>query len=68
MINNKSDNIEGLFLEALVGSPVSVFLITGIQLKGMLSSCGERVVTVERAGHTQMVYKHAISTIRLADS
>lgn len=42
--------------------PVSVFLVNGIKLHGMIDGFDEQVVMLKN-GITQMIYKHAISTI-----
>lgn len=42
--------------------PVSVYLISGIKLKGQVQSFDQYVILL-RSTITQMVYKHAISTI-----
>ena len=42
--------------------PVSIFLVNGIKLHGVVDSYDEHVVML-RNSITQMVYKHAISTI-----
>ena len=42
--------------------PVSVFLVNGIKLHGSIEQVDDRVITLKN-GVTQMVYKHAISTV-----
>ena len=42
--------------------PVSVFLVNGIKLHGVIDSFDQYVVMLKNA-ITQMVYKHAISTV-----
>ena len=42
--------------------PVSVYLINGIKLQGQIESFDQYVVLL-RNSVTQMVYKHAISTV-----
>jgi host factor-I protein len=41
---------------------VSIFLVNGIKLHGSIEHVDERVITLKN-GVTQMVYKHAISTV-----
>ena len=62
MSNNK--NLQEHFLEALHKEkmPVSVFLINGIKLHGMIDHYDEHVILLKN-GVTQMVFKHAISTV-----
>ena len=42
--------------------PVAIYLINGIKLQGQIESF-DRFVVQLKAGVTQLVYKHAISTI-----
>ena len=42
--------------------PVSVFLVNGIKLHGVIDSYDEHTVMLKNS-ITQMVYKHAISTV-----
>ena len=44
------------------GVPVSIFLINGIQLTGIIEAFDSYVVLL-KSGSTQLVYKHAISTV-----
>jgi host factor-I protein len=44
------------------GEMVAVFLINGIKLHGMIEKYDEHVLLFKNAA-TQMVYKHAISTV-----
>lgn len=42
--------------------PVSVFLVNGIKLHGVIDGFDEHVIMLKN-GITQMVYKHAVSTV-----
>lgn len=42
---------------------VTVFLINGVKLQGMITWFDDSSLLLRRDGHTQLVYKHAISTI-----
>ncbi len=42
---------------------VTVFLINGVKLQGVITFFDETSLLLRRDGHTQLVYKHAISTI-----
>jgi host factor-I protein len=42
--------------------PVSIFLVNGIKLHGLVDSFDEHVIMLKNAV-TQMVYKNAISTV-----
>lgn len=43
--------------------PVTIFLVNGFQLKGLVKGFDNFTVILENEGKQQMVYKHAISTI-----
>lgn len=43
--------------------PVTIYLINGFQLKGLVKGFDNFTVILEFEGKQQMVYKHAISTI-----
>ncbi|PJD91602.1 MAG: RNA chaperone Hfq [Legionella sp.] len=43
-------------------TPVSIFLINGIKLHGVVDDYDEYVVMLKSAA-TQMIFKHAISTV-----
>ena len=67
MSNNSLNKIQLLqdpFLNALRKEhiPVSIYLVNGIKLQGNIESFDQYVVLL-RNTLTQMVYKHAISTI-----
>ena len=67
MSNNSPNKIQLLqdpFLNALRKEhiPVSIYLVNGIKLQGNIESFDQYVVLL-RNTVTQMVYKHAISTI-----
>lgn len=61
---NKGQNLQDLFLNILRREhiPVSMFLVNGIKLQGQVESFDQYVVLLKSTA-TQMVYKHAISTI-----
>lgn len=62
--NNKAQLLQDPFLNALRREhvPVSIYLVNGIKLQGQIESFDQYVVLL-RNTVTQMVYKHAISTI-----
>ncbi|GGI87057.1 RNA chaperone Hfq [Legionella impletisoli] len=61
-----SDNhvLQESFLKALVREkmPVSIFLVNGIKLHGIVDDYDEHVILLKNAV-TQMVFKHAVSTV-----
>jgi host factor-I protein len=64
IVNNKGQLLQDPFLNALRREhiPVSIYLVNGIKLQGQVESFDQYVVLL-RNTVTQMVYKHAISTI-----
>lgn len=65
MANEKSQNVQDVFLNHVRKSktPVTVFLINGVKLQGVITWFDNFSVLLRRDGHTQLVYKHAISTV-----
>lgn len=63
-MTQKGQLLQDPFLNALRREhvPVSVYLVNGIKLQGQIESFDQYVVLL-RNTVTQMVYKHAISTI-----
>jgi host factor-I protein len=43
--------------------PATVFLINGVKLQGVVTWFDNFCILLRREGHSQLVYKHAISTI-----
>ena len=43
--------------------PVTLFLMNGFQLRGVITGFDSFVVVLVTAGKQQMIYKHAISTL-----
>jgi len=43
--------------------PVTIYLVNGFQLKGVIRAFDNFTVVVDVEGRQQMVYKHAISTV-----
>ena len=61
---SKGNNLQDPFLNVLRKErvPVSIFLVNGIKLQGQIESFDQFVVLLKNTV-SQMVYKHAISTI-----
>ena len=59
-------HLQDSFLKALCETqvPVSVFLVSGIRLKGWIESFDMHMVTLASHSGSQMVYKHVISTVQ----
>ena len=61
----KQGSLQDLFLNALRRSktPVTMFLVKGVKLQGIVTWFDNFCVLLRRDGHSQLVYKHAISTV-----
>ncbi len=61
---SKVQNLQDNFLNTLrkEHTPVSIFLVNGIKLQGRVDSFDQYVIMLKNTV-SQMVYKHAISTI-----
>ena len=61
----KGQMLQDPFLNALRKEhvPVSIYLVNGIKLQGQVESCEQNFVLLRNTKVTQIVYKHAISTI-----
>lgn len=61
---SKGQNLQDPFLNALRKEhiPVSIYLVNGIKLQGKVDSFDQYVIMLKNT-ISQMVYKHAISTI-----
>ena len=65
MSPEKSRNVQDVFLNHIRKNktPVTVFLVNGVKLQGIVTWFDNFSVLLRRDGHTQLVYKHAISTV-----
>ncbi len=65
MATEKSQNVQEVFLNHLRKNKtaVTVFLVNGVKLQGIITWFDNFSVLLRRDGHTQLVYKHAISTV-----
>jgi len=61
----KSANLQDLFLNHLRRdkTPVTMFLVKGVKLQGIVTWFDNFSILLRRDGQSQLVYKHAISTI-----
>ena len=64
MTTDKS-NLQDTFLNTVRKdkTPVTIFLVNGVKLQGIITWFDNFCVLLKREGVTQLVYKHAISTI-----
>ena len=65
MSTEKSQNVQDVFLNHIRKNktPVTIFLVNGVKLQGIITWFDQFSVLLRRDGHTQLVYKHAISTV-----
>ena len=62
---DKANNLQDLFLNTVrkTKNPVTMFLVNGVKLQGVITWFDNFSVLLRRDGHSQLVYKHAISTV-----
>ena len=65
MMTDKKENLQDVFLNNVRKnkSPVTVFLVNGVKLQGIVTWFDNFCILLRRDGHSQLVYKHAISTV-----
>ncbi|GAB4139241.1 MAG: RNA chaperone Hfq [Sphingomonadales bacterium] len=64
-MSEKNHNLQDVFLNTVRKSKTSVtiFLVNGVKLQGIITWFDNFCVLLRRDGHSQLVYKHAISTV-----
>jgi len=64
-MTEKKQNLQDTFLNHVRKGkiPVTIFLVNGVKLQGIVSWFDNFCVLLKRDGHAQLVYKHAISTV-----
>lgn len=65
MAAEKTQNLQDTFLNYVRKNktPLTIFLINGVKLQGVISSFDNFCLLLRRDGHVQLVYKHAVSTV-----
>jgi len=65
MAQDKPQNLQDTFLNHVRKNkiPLTVFLVNGVKLQGVISWFDNFCVLLRRDGLSQLVYKHAISTV-----
>lgn len=65
MSHDKKQNLQDVFLNAVrkTKTPLTIFLVNGVKLQGIVTWFDNFCVLLRRDGLSQLVYKHAISTI-----
>ena len=64
-MSEKKQNLQDTFLNSVRRSktPLTIFLVNGVKLQGVVSWFDNFCVLLRRDGQAQLVYKHAISTV-----
>jgi host factor-I protein len=65
MASERTQNLQDVFLNYVRKHkvPLTIFLMNGVKLQGIVTWFDNFCVLLRRDGHSQLVYKHAISTI-----
>jgi host factor-I protein len=65
MAAERTQNLQDTFLNFVRKNkvPLTIFLVNGVKLQGVVTWFDNFCVLLRRDGHSQLVYKHAISTI-----
>jgi host factor-I protein len=65
MSTDKKQNLQDTFLNSVrkTKTPLTIFLVNGVKLQGVVTWFDNFCVLLRRDGQSQLVYKHAISTI-----
>ena len=65
MTGDKKQNLQDTFLNSVrkTRTPLTIFLVNGVKLQGVVTWFDNFCVLLRRDGQSQLVYKHAISTI-----
>ena len=65
----KTQNLQDVFLNTARRQNISVtvFLINGVKLQGLITWFDNYSILLKRDGHIQLIYKHAVSTIMPAN-
>ena len=61
----KNNNLQEIFLTQLRRErrPVTMFLMNGFQMRGIITGFDQFVIMLQSDGRQQMIYKHAVSTM-----
>ena len=62
---SKSPNLQDVFLASVrrTETPVTVFLMNGFQMRGVITGFDSFTVVLTADGKQNLIYKHAISTV-----
>ena len=69
MVGEKAQNVQDVFLNYVRKNKVAVtvFLVNGVKLQGNISRFDNFCILLRRDSQSQLVYKHAISTVMPSD-
>lgn len=64
-MSDKNNGLQDTFLNSVRKSktPITIFLMKGVKLQGIITWFDNFSILLRRDGQTQLVYKHSISTI-----
>lgn len=64
-MNKVNINLQDVFLNQVrkEHTPITIYLVNGFQLKGMVKGFDNYTIVLDNEGKQQLVYKHAVSTI-----
>jgi host factor-I protein len=62
---DRNQNLQDVFLNTARRQHISVtlFLVNGVKLQGLITWFDNYSILLKRDGHIQLIYKHAVSTI-----
>ena len=65
MAADRAQNLQDTFLNHVrkTKTPLTIFLVNGVKLQGIVTLFDNFSVLLRREAHSQLIYKHAISTI-----
>jgi host factor-I protein len=65
VLSDKQNSLQDIFLNQVrkTKAPVTLFLVNGVKLQGIVTWFDNFSVLLRRENHSQLVYKHAISTV-----
>ena len=66
----QKNNLQDIFLTKVrkQSLPVTVFLMNGFQMRGIITGFDQFVILLQSDGRQQMIYKHAVSTMTPSNS
>ena len=64
-MSDRNQNLQDTFLNTVrkTKTPLTIFLVNGVKLQGVVTWFDNFCVLLRRDGQVQLVYKHAVSTI-----